>query len=97
MDIKQFVEDAKGKCIDYLNEQLPSLLNREVNEIKIPFLRPDDVVMVLDKFGYEQEDMDTNGYEWTYRIYLKKGEDCLSIGGDGYYESFCCVQRESFA
>ncbi len=72
--------------MEEFKEQLTKVLNGEIKEFTTSTLMsPHEASTILKEQGFEEGDIDTNGWDWDFwRTYTKDGNEyCLS--GSGWY------------
>jgi hypothetical protein len=48
-------------------------------------ISPSVIVEYFESLGFEKDDMDSNGWDYDFWIYMHKGDEKITITGSGYY------------
>lgn len=62
-----------------------SVINEEKQEIELDLCIPYDVKNYLKELGYEEKDVESNGWQYDYWIKYKKENKIFTLAGSGYY------------
>lgn len=72
--------------MDKFKKQIQKVIDGEVNSVRSEnLISPDVVVDYLESIGFEDEDIDTNGWDWDFWINLSKEGKKFVLSGSGYY------------
>ncbi len=74
--------------METFRKQVIALLNGEFDAFKTgDLISPDKADQVLKSLGFEQEDFDSNGWDWDFWMgYSKDGVE-YTLGGSGWYNN----------
>ena len=81
------LEESLLACI---KPMIDSVLSGEQQSVQLPFARPSHVFKYL---GIDDPDIQTNGWEWDYRVYINISGVNFKLFGDGYFNLTCTFER----
>lgn len=93
--VELFTDVCLTKVVNYFKTQLHLLESGEVNEIRIPLLRPSQIEDTLEDEGFfSEENIEVNGWQWDYWWSFEKEGVEYSVSGDGYYNNYFTMSRK---
>lgn len=83
----QHFEELKQTTFSLINEQIHRVINGEIKEVKFPFAFPRETIVWLENelgFEVDEDQFDTNGWDWDWGQLCSKDGINYEIGGSGW-------------
>ena len=84
------LEEIKAAVKANREKEILSVLNGEKDEASLLYTRLNDVIKFVEsQGGSDDQNVDTNGWQWDYWAYVTHNNQKYMISGDGYYSDTC--------
>jgi hypothetical protein len=83
------IDEINAKIKENMVNKIIDVLNRKVENVSIPYVRPNDVITYLEKLNDGESidtDFDSNGWSWDFWIRFEYKDQNYILAGDGYYD-----------
>ena len=79
-------DEIKSKVKEAMIQDIQSVLDGTIKQIGLLYVRPNDIIVYIESIGGKNnDDFETNGWQWDYWLTLTIDNKKYSISGDGYY------------
>jgi hypothetical protein len=90
------IEEIRDFVLSEMEKKIKSVLDGEKTEVTLYYVRPNDVIRCVEKLGgKDEEEFDSNGWQWDYWLYFTYKDNRYSLGGDGYYSNHCTFSLDN--
>ena len=91
------IKELKEHILSEMEIGIKKVLEGEEKSVNLYFVRPNDVVNCVEKLGgIDEEERETNGWQWDYWMYFSYKDNRYSLSGDGFYSDTCsfCLENK---
>ena len=64
---------------------IESVINGDYDSIGLPLTLPCEICAFLEDKGFEESEIERNGWQWDYWIAFEKDHNIFTLEGSGYY------------
>jgi hypothetical protein len=88
--------DLKTIILSPAKKEIAKIANGTATSVTLEFCKPQHVLDLLQdnpNITFEKGGIDTNGWQWDYRINLIINGSPYILAGDGYYSDNCTLSK----
>lgn len=80
------IKEATAKYFEIFSKEIDKVLNGELQEVRSEvYISPDKIDDYLKSKGLEQDDLDTNGWQYDFWMNYSDGTKLYTMMGSGWY------------
>lgn len=78
--------EIKKEALTEATKLIQKVLDGIEDSVQFPFVSPDEASQIIEKLGaIDNEDFDSNGWDWDWWKEFTLGDKEYILGGSGYY------------